>query len=74
VTYVLDSANDYLFYVLDELFGSNPVLAILFTMLQILYCNLFNGKLCACQAFCSRGITSTSIDLHDPLDMINPSI
>ena len=39
VTYVLDSTNDYLFYLLGELFGNNLVLAILFTMLQILYCN-----------------------------------
>lgn len=54
VIYVLDSANDYLFYLLSELFVNNLVLAILFTMLQILYCNLFNGKLCACQAFYLR--------------------
>jgi hypothetical protein len=66
------SANDYLFYLLGELFGNKLVLVILFTMLQILHCNLFNGKLCACQAFYSRDIAS--IDLHDPLDMINPSI
>jgi len=72
VTYVLDSANDYLFYLLGELFGNNLVLAILFTMLQILYCNLFNGKLCVCQVFYCRDFTS--IDLHDPLNMINPSI
>jgi hypothetical protein len=48
LTCVLDSANDYLFYLLGELFGNILVLAILFTMLQILCCNLFNGKLCAC--------------------------
>ena len=57
MNYVLDPINDYSCYLLGKLFGNILVLPVLFTILQIPYCDLIICKLCDCQVFYSTGLT-----------------